>query len=147
MDIEYAEKYCDALLDYAFDMLWRRETCGVNHAEFIFVRLAQFMADDVQLRDWFLKNVKSTLEGGWPDIASENRRPRGYIPSEVVEYIAHVKRWPEFERVALSELDKHRNDQVYLMGRNLPASILDAMEDAWEDRDMYESLQNVRPGA
>lgn len=140
MDIEYAEQYGETLLDYAFDMLFKRDTCGLNHAEFIFVRLSELLNEYDDLKLWFLNNVKSTLRGTWPNLVKEHKRPRGYVPEELVEYIAHVKNWQEFNEIALSELEKHQADEIYLKSRNLPSSILEALDRNWEDRDFYKSL-------
>lgn len=141
MDIEFAEQYGEALLDYSFDMLWRRETCGVNHAEFIFVRLANLLKEHAGLKQWFVKNLDSTINNEWLNLVNEKQRPNGFMPCELIEYIAHVMKWHEFEERAIAELEKHRDNQIYLMSRNLPASILEALKDDWEDIDMYESLQ------
>ena len=140
MDIEYAEGYGETLLDYAFDMLFKRETCGVNHAEFIFVRLSDLLKEYEKLKPWFLKKVRSTLEGNWSNRAAEIKRPKDYAPEELVEYIAHVMKWSEFKEMALSELEKHKGNKIYLMNRNLPSSILEALDENWEDREFYKSL-------
>ena len=140
MDIKYAEQYGETLFDYAFDMLFKRETRGVNHAEFIFVRLSELIKEYEKLKPWFLKNVRSTLEGKWLDLATEIKRPQGYVPEELIEYIAHVMKWSEFEEIALFELEKHKGDEIYLINRNLPSSILKALDSNWEDREFYKSL-------
>ena len=140
MDIEYAEQYGETLLDYAFDMLFVRETCGVNHAEFIFVRLSDLLKEHDKLKPWFLKKLNGTIEGKWSNLAVEVKRPQGYMPSELVEYIAHVMKWPEFKEISLNELEKHKGDEIYMINRNLPGSILEALESNWEDRYFYKSL-------
>ena len=142
MELEYAQEYGETLLDYSFDMLWKRSTCGVNHAEFIFVRLAKHLDEHPALKGWFLSNVDSTFSGNWFNLARETTRPKGFVPSELVEYIAHVMRWPELREMAECELLKRQDDQIYLMSRNLPSSILEALEDEWEDIDFYRSLEN-----
>ncbi len=140
MDIEYAEQYGETLLDYAFDMLFLRETCGVNHAEFIFIRLAEFLEEFKDLKPWFLENLRGTMDGSWPNLATQTKRPHCYLPEELVEYIAHVMKWPEFKEIALNELEKHKGDEIYLINRNLPTSILEALDSNWEDKEFYKSL-------
>ncbi len=140
MDIEYAEQYGETLLDYAFDMLFIRETCGVNHAEFIFVRLAELLDENKSLKPWFLENLSITMEGSWPNLGAQTKRPHGYVPEELVEYIAHVMNWPEFKEIALIELEKYKGDEIFLLNRNLPSSIIEALDSNWEDKDFYKSL-------
>jgi len=141
MNSEYAIDYGETLLDYAFDMLMKRETCGVNHAEFIFVRTTEHIKEYPELKEWFIGKLKSTLENNWLNVGAETQRPIQFIPRELVEYIAHITRWDEFKHIALKELEKHKNDQAYLMNRNLPSSILEALETDWEDVEFYPSLQ------
>jgi len=142
MDIEFAEQYGETLLDYAFDMLWQRETCGVNHAEFIFVRLSEHLKEYPELKHWFLAGVEKNLSETWRNLAIAPKRPIGFIPSELIEYIANVTKWAELEKLSLLELEKHKGDDIYLSGRNLPSSILEALKSDWEDIDMYPSLNN-----
>jgi len=141
MEIEYAEKYGETLLDYAFDMLFLRETSGVNHAEFIFERLAKLLEEHKALKQWFIKNVESTIALVSPSISTEKSRPLGFVPEELIEYIAHATMWPEFKQIAEAELERHREDKVYLNSRNLPNSMLAALDEKWEDLDFYPSLQ------
>jgi len=138
---QYSIEYGETLLDYAFDMLMLRETCGVNHAEFIFVRTTEHLKEYPELKGWFIGKLKSTLENNWLNVGAETKRPNGYIPGELVEYIAHTMKWKELKEIALNELEKHKNNQVYLMDRNLPSSILEALENDWEDIEFYPSLQ------
>ena len=140
MDIEYAEHYGETLLDYAFDMLFVRETSGVNHAEFIFIRFAEHLKEYENQKPWFLAKLKTTMESDWSNLTADAKRPQGFVPEELVEYIAHVMKWPEFEENALKELEKHRGDEIYLNNRNLPSSILKALDSNWEDREFYKSL-------
>ena len=140
MDIEFTEQYGETLLDYAFDMLWLRETCGVNHAEFIFVRLSEHLKEYPELKHWFLSGVEKNLTGVWPNLGTVQKRPVGFFPDELIEYVAHVTKWNEFAKISHSELEKHEGDDIYLSGRNLPSSILEALKEGWEDIDMYPSL-------
>ena len=104
------------------------------------MRLSELLNEYDDLKPWFLNNVKRTLEGTWPNLVQESKRPQGYVPEELVEYIAHVMNWPEFNEIALRELEKHKGDEIYLKSRNLPCSILEALDRNWEDRDFYKSL-------
>ena len=142
MKLEYAQEFGETLLDYAFDILWIRSTCGVNHAEFIFVRFAEHLKDYPALKGWFLKQLKSTLDRKWLNLAEETKRPKDFLPSEIVEYIAYVTRWPEFRDLASIKLSEMSDDQAYLMNRNLASSILKALDNEWEDVDFYRSLSN-----
>jgi hypothetical protein len=141
MEIEYAKKYGEILFDYAFDMLFLRETSGVNHAEFIFVRLTEHLQEYAELKGWFLDNVLSTIARESPILAEEKIRPLGFVPEELIEYVAHATKWSEFKQIAQAELQKHKHDTVYLNNRNIPNSVLAALEESWEDIDFYPSLQ------
>ncbi|WP_196158673.1 hypothetical protein [Reinekea sp. G2M2-21] len=98
MEIEYAKEYGETPLDNAYDMLWVRSTCGCNHAEFIFVRFSEHLTEHPDLKTWFLDELKVTLSKDWLHLAKETKRPAGFIPSELADYIAHVTRWPEFKK-------------------------------------------------
>ena len=104
-------------------------------------RLAKLLEEHKALKQWFIKNVESTIALVSPSISTEKSRPLGFVPEELIEYIAHAIKWPEFKQIAEAELERHREDKVYLNSRNLPNSMLAALDEKWEDLDFYPSLQ------
>jgi len=143
MDTEAAQEYIEILLDYQYDLLQARVQWGVNHAEFLFIQIARVLNVHDELRSWFLRKVEDTLFGRVELDSSTTIRPPGYIPDDFIWFFAHLTRWPEFsvlaERIKGTLADPWKTNPLRLTSRTL----MDALQDDWEDRDFYESFSGT----
>ena len=135
-----AKEYIGVLLDYQFDLLWRRGGFGVNHAEFLFTYVASIIRTREDLRDWFIRLVESNVFNEPSVDGGTLSRPPDYVTPEFILYFAHTSRWPEFksiaERVFGTSADVSPFNSCYLWSSELS----DALTDDWKDKEFYPLL-------
>ena len=137
MDEKQAKLYLTALLDYVFDLLHVRGF-GVNHGEHLFRQVWKVLLAQPGLKIWFMKCINESVRSADRSLAGVNTRPDWFVDSDLICFIAHSSRWQEF-----AELAEQRRSALLASGsihgsRDISDSILEALEDDWEDRDFYE---------
>ena len=139
-----AKDYVEVLLDYQFDLLWKRGF-GNNHAEFLFAQASAIICRYPELREWLVSQIRSNVFGSYRIDGNTLLRPAGYIPHEFIFYFAHVTRWPELGNIA-NEVRGSSSDELLDNPFNKwSTKLAEALTDDWEDRDFYSfgSAANV----
>jgi len=141
MHPDAARDYVEVLLDYQFDLLWRRGCWGVNHAEFLFVQTAKILLQYPTLRDWFIDLTEKHILLRRMVGENEAVRPGGFVPHEFIFYFVHVSRWPEFRELSNklkgTAADPWPDNPVITWSSSLDQ----ALGDNWADREFYASFQ------
>ncbi|MBW8310387.1 MAG: hypothetical protein K0M64_00005 [Rhizobium sp.] len=144
MDSSAKRDYLDALLDYAFDMTYVR-SLGENHVEFLYVQCARVAELDDTIRLWLLEAIERSLVGQSTIENGAIRRPDGFIPSELVLFLAHRTKWPEFDKMAdrISSLpeDIWRSNPLCRSS----VALREALRNDWEHSDFYSSFSSPQP--
>lgn len=141
MHPDAVKAYLETLLDYIFDILYVRNCWGVNHAEFMFVQVARLLRRYPDLKPWFLHCVEHTVSSSIVFSPETTARPEHFVAEELIEYIAHATRWVEFQEIALAMQGNPQDQWKANPLRTWSATLLSALQDDWEDRDMYSSLE------
>lgn len=139
MDRESARTYLGALLDASFDLTLVRQF-GENHVEFLYLQIARVLETDPWLRAVALEDIERSLLLQQTIRAEVAHRPEGFVPSELVWFLAHRTRWPEFralaDRLSGSPRDVWASNPV----RRSSTTLRDALSDTWEDAEFYASF-------
>ena len=127
------------LLDEAFTMLYREEL-GLNRAESIFVEILEIVRSDDQARSWFVQKTVEEISSGGQVLVRPEKRPSGFIDSDLICFITHATRWPEFSVAA--ENRKLSDDYIKKLpgNKDIADLIIESFSDDWGDKDFYQKF-------
>jgi hypothetical protein len=141
MDAASLRNYFDTLLDYQFDMLWRRGW-GEGNTEFLFAHAVRLLRQDQALRQQLFELIRLTTSIAAPVIDGRTaQRPAQYVPSSFILYAAHATRWPEFKALAASLKGTRDDAWPGNPAKSWSSELLAALADDWEDKEFYEHLR------
>jgi len=139
MESEAAKSYISTLLDYQYDLLYLNNSWGENHAEFLFAQVSRVLVAHPEIKGWFLSKVETTLFN-FNGVVNDKSRPKDFIPSEYIWFVAHLTRWPEFEELA-KELESSNSDAWSSNPLIKSSEVLrQSLKNDWEERDFYEAF-------
>lgn len=107
---------------------------GVDRAEATFFDIVTLLRERPDLRESFLERVQCTLRSRDPSGLDE-----GFVPRELTELASHELRWREFEELANERLNRFFHGDRKLAASDPARSIIDALQDSWEDREFYRT--------
>lgn len=128
------------LLDDAFKILFI-DNLGVNHAEPVFIKVLEILQNDSTAKAWFLEQAtKKIIFGGGVILAGTTSKPVDFIDYDLVCFVAHATRWPEFADA--SRIRKQSKTYIEKLpgSRDYADEIDAALSDDWEDREFYQSF-------
>lgn len=141
MDPLWKRKIFEAVLDYQFDMLWRRGM-GEGHADFLYAHGVSLLRQSDDLRTWFQELVQYSTSRRAPVIDRRTlARPEKFVPESFILYAAHATRWQEFHELATAR--KGSLDDVHAgnAAKTWSEMLALALRDDWEDRELYASFR------
>lgn len=130
MDIDYAQKLLDVLIDNSRQVL--AAGFGLNWAESTFFEIIRLIRENPDVKTYFLKRVRDTLTQPAPG----NLEP-GIVPTELIELIGHEFRWKELLQIAEDRVNNVFRGDASLATGDIATSLPEAFDDMWEDRMFY----------
>lgn len=138
-----ALKYINVLLNHAFDLLYLHDY-GVNHAEHIFIEILYVVNKTPSIKSDILDQIEISLSDKYKFPQSPENRPEWFVPEEFMEFIAHALRWDELKQLAVKRKYRLYGNDTEFRSTDVSDIILAALNDDWEDKEMYHTFDNEK---
>lgn len=110
---------------------------GVNHIEFLFVGVRNLLEEDEVVRkiffDELMKSINESLSSDHDLVAD--------IDSDLLCYLAHTTRWPEFYEFVKRRQEIVSSRKKIRYSKDLSEAIQEALQLHWEDVEFYNKIK------
>ena len=110
---------------------------GVNHIEFLFIGVRNLLEEDEVVRkiffDELMKSINESLSSDHDLVAD--------IDSDLLCYLAHTTRWPEFYEFVERRQEVISSRKKIRYSKDLSEAIQEALQLHWEDVEFYNKIK------
>ena len=110
---------------------------GVNHIEFLFIGVRNLLEEDEVVRkiffDELMKSINESLSSDHDLVAD--------IDSDLLCYLAHTTRWPEFYEFVERRQEVIISRKKIRYSKDLSEAIQEALQLHWEDVEFYNKIK------
>jgi|TARA_R110001606_G_scaffold378654_1_gene538431 hypothetical protein len=110
---------------------------GVNHIEFLFIGVRNLLEEDEVVRkiffDELMKSINESLSSDHDLVAD--------IDSDLLCYLAHTTRWPEFYEFVKRRQEIVSSRKKIRYSKDLSEAIQEALQLHWEDVEFYNKIK------
>lgn len=110
---------------------------GVNHIEFLFIGVRNLLEEDEVVRkiffDELMKSINESLSSDYDLVAD--------IDSDLLCYLAHTTRWPEFYEFVKRRQEIVSSRKKIRYSKDLSEAIQEALQLHWEDVEFYNKIK------
>jgi hypothetical protein len=110
---------------------------GVNHIEFLFIGVRNLLEEDEVVRkiffDELMKSINESLSSDHDLVAD--------IDSDLLCYLAHTTRWPEFYEFVNRRQEIVSSRKKIRYSKDLSEAIQEALQLHWEDVEFYNKIK------
>ena len=110
---------------------------GVNHIEFLFIGVRNLLEEDEVVRkiffDELMKSINESLSSDHGLVAD--------IDSDLLCYLAHTTRWPEFYEFVKRRQEVVSSRKKIRYSKDLSEAIQEALQLHWEDVEFYNKIK------
>ena len=110
---------------------------GVNHIEFLFIGVRNLLEEDEVVRkiffDELMKSINESLSSDHDLVAD--------IDSDLLCYLAHTTRWPEFYEFVERRQEVITSRKKIRYSKDLSEAIQEALQLHWEDVEFYNKIK------
>ena len=109
---------------------------GVNHIEFLFIGVRNLLEEEQVVRKIFFDELMKSTTG----LLSSDYDLVAEIDSDLLCYLAHTTRWPEFYEFVEHRQQVINSQKKIRCVKDLSDVIQEALQPNWEDADFYNKI-------
>ena len=110
---------------------------GVNHIEFLFIGVRNLLEEDEVVRKIFFDELMKSING----LLSSDHDLVADIDSDLLCYLAHTTRWPEFYEFVERRQEVITSRKKIRYSKDLSEAIQEALQLHWEDVEFYNKIK------
>lgn len=136
-ELSELESHLDKLFQVQF-----HSNAGLEVAEPIFVEIARLLGRNHAARERFIEMASHEISVGGSVVSELASRPKGFVDGDLICFIAHMYRWPEFASAIEQRVRSVQHTDILPGSRDLADLVCEALREDWEDRDLYDSFRD-----